>query len=214
MSELGTPEFMISADAAGGQLRGWLSGLKKSFTPPPSQFLRKMCKCVSFPDPIHNLFTRQPWQRDWRGVCSSQYYVLFHLFLCRLHLTEAIFRAGRLAFFSVRFSPGWSGQNHCPLRLHSSRASSWCSLQKELGQKWQKEIEGLPQTSQWCQGHSHLPTGGWGERTKYNLRKICHNVHTSTKILPSSPNEPDKGSRCIERCTRSFISLTLTNLVD
>lgn len=41
---------------------------------------------------------------------------------------------------------------------------SWCSLQNELGQKWQNQAEGLPHTSQWCHGHTHFPArGGAGQ---------------------------------------------------
>lgn len=48
-------------------------------------------------------------------------------------------------------------QHARPSWVELKAAASWCSLQKELGQKWQKAAEGLPHTSQWCQGHSHFP---------------------------------------------------------
>ena len=48
-------------------------------------------------------------------------------------------------------------QYNRPSWVELKAAVSWWSLQKELGQKWQKAVEGLPHTSQWCQGHSHFP---------------------------------------------------------
>lgn len=32
--------------------------------------------------------------------------------------------------------------------MERKAVASWCSLQNELGHKWQKEAEGLPHTSQ------------------------------------------------------------------
>lgn len=114
---------------------------------------------VSFPDSIHNLSTRQRWH--WKTVVRRYLHsVLFHLFLCLfLHFTGVGFRGALFVFLAVKFSPSWSEQNNCPLTLALSGISSWWSLQKEFGQKWQKEMEGFPQTSQWCHGHSHFPAG-------------------------------------------------------
>lgn len=55
-----------------------------------------------------------------------------------------------------------SQQQGRPSGVERKAAPSWCSLQTELGQKWQNEVEGLPHTSQWCQGHTHFPA-----------RKLC-----------------------------------------
>lgn len=41
-----------------------------------------------------------------------------------------------------------SRQHGRPSRVEPRTAPSWCCLQNELGQKWQKDVEGLPHTSQ------------------------------------------------------------------
>lgn len=44
--------------------------------------------------------------------------------------------------------------------------SSWV-LQKELGHSWQKASDGLPHTSQWCQGQSQRPVRHSNTNSEY-----------------------------------------------
>jgi len=85
---------------------------------------------------------------------------LIHLFLCFLlgFNLFSFLRGFSVFWVSTESTPRTCSEQHnCPFKVEFSTVPSWCSLQKEFGQKWQKETEGLPQTSQWCQGHSHFP---------------------------------------------------------
>ena len=76
-----------------------------------------------------------------------------------------------------RISPGSSGsgpqgscslQDSLPSSLEMKSMPSRCSLQYELGHISQNDAASLPQTSHWCQGHSHRP----GDKKEIHLGKL------------------------------------------
>lgn len=142
---------------------------------------------------------------------------LIHLLLFLLGLNLFSFLRGFSVFWvSTESTPRTCSEQHnCPFNVEFSTVLSWCSLQKEFGQKWQKETEGLPQTSQWCQGHSHFPaikskepvSGEWN-RAPWLEVVLCWSSWTRHSFPDKANDSNYRGWSQHSKCCIIFLKLS------